>query len=130
MKNLIVLAFAALSFNASASDEQAPEYYSPEFTITKVSPMCPRNIPSGAMCGGYGSIVTISANLGGCLDSLVFHEVKKIAGSRGVELHSVAVALRNPESARVRCIRANSVSKTIAVPEMGEVTIVNSIIQN
>ncbi len=128
MKTIMALAFAVLSFNVSAQTE-TPEFYSPEFTVAKISPMCPRSIPSGAMCGGYGSIVTVSATLG-CLDSLEFFSTKTVAHDLKVELHIVSVAFRNPESARVRCNRANTVTKVVPVPQMGQVTVINTVIQN
>lgn len=132
MKALLLTVLASLALNATASDfNHVPEYYAPEFKIIDVSPMCPRTIPNGAQCMGLGSIVKISTTLG-CLDTLEFQKIKTIANGRadGVELHSVALALRHPDSARVRCARANTIVKTIIVQEMGTVEIINSEIKN
>lgn len=129
MKTLIALSFAALSLNSFAGDI-AGRYYSPEFTITKISPLCPKPAPGQVTCMAYGSKVTISATLG-CVDKLLFHEVKTFPTRKGMVIQSVAVAYADPMSLRALCFRENTVKKVISVPEIdGNITIVNEIIEN
>ena len=125
MKNVLMASLVLLSMNAFA----APTYYQPEFSISKVSRLCPPPKPGQMSCQAIGAKVTISATLG-CLDKLVFHEVKTLTNGDKLEIHSVAIALLNEESDKVMCFRANTVEKTIMINSNGEnVVLINDLIQ-
>lgn len=131
MKNVIALTLALASTSIFAQVSEAPRYYQPEFTITNVAPICPRPAPGQVGCMAFGSKVTIQATIG-CLDNIVVHEVKMIPTKHGIELHSLAVAYANPKSMVARCVRANTITKTISVPEIenSRITLINSIVEN
>ncbi|MFP5386354.1 MAG: hypothetical protein ACLGHN_09770 [Bacteriovoracia bacterium] len=129
MKKLVTLSLLGLSLSGFARDFE-PRYYAPEFRIVNVRPMCPRTIPSGAVCMGLGSVVTVETTLEGCLDKLVYTDFEVRGGYRGVvEIHAVGLAKWDPKSLSARCIRANTIRKTVNVDAFGEIKIINQKIE-
>ena len=124
MKTLIAL---AVLFNMSAVSAQghAPGFYSAQWKITKVSPMCPNDIPEGAMCFGLGSIVQVEATIG-CADTLVS---KQFDVWENNEIHAQSLVKRHPKADVIRCIRAQVVTDTVLVPMPGPVTLVNDMLE-
>lgn len=124
MKALLAL---VVLFNVSAVSAQnhIPPYYSAEFNIKKISPMCPRTIPAGAQCMGFGSIVVIEAIIG-CADTV---ETKNIDVWENNEIHTDVLVKRAPNSDLIRCMRAQVLTETVLVNYPGKVTIVNDGIQ-
>jgi hypothetical protein len=127
MKTIIAL---AVLFNISAVSAQdfAPKYYSAHFDITKVSPMCPATIPTGAQCMAFGSIVEISAHIG-CIDKVVYKNIQVVRNNGTIEIHAVSVIKKDPKADVVRCYRANTIKEIVPVHDMGPVTIVNDIVE-
>lgn len=128
MKKLLTVALMGLSFSGFAYEEE-PQYYVPEFRVVSVRPMCPRSVPGGASCMGLGSVVTVETTLGGCLDKLMFSDFQERSFGGGVELYAVGVAKVDPKSKVVRCIRANTVRKTITVNGLGSIRLINQSIE-
>jgi hypothetical protein len=128
MKKLLTIALMGLSFSAFSYEEE-PRYYAADFKIVSVRPMCPINIPGGAVCMGIGSIVTVETTLHGCLDNLVFSDFQERSIGAGVELYAVGVAKEDPRSKSVRCVRANKVSKTVTVNGLGSIRLLNQTIE-
>ncbi len=124
MKALLVL---SVLFNISSVSAQnhIPPYYSAEFQIKKISPMCPATIPAGAQCMGFGSIVVIEAVIG-CTDTV---ESKRIEVWGNNEIHTDVLVKRAPNSDVIRCNRANVITETVLVHSPGKVKIVNDGIQ-
>lgn len=124
MKALLAL---VVLFNMSAVSAQnhIPPYYSAKFKITKVSPMCPNDIPSGAVCFGLGSIVNIEAVIG-CADT-VKHSRIEVWGNN--EIHTDVLVKRHPKSDLIRCMQAQVLKETVLVHSPGKVTIVNDGIE-
>ncbi len=123
MKALLAL---VVLFNVSVvSAGIVPPYYSAEFTIKKISPMCPATIPAGAQCMGFGSIVVIEAIIG-CTDTV---ESKRIEVWGNNEIHTDVLVKRAPNAEVIRCMRAQTITETVLVHSPGKVTIVNDGIQ-
>ena len=126
MKKLLTIALMGLSFSSFAYEEE-PQYYAPEFRVVSVRPMCPRSIPGGAVCMGLGSIVTVETTLA-CLDKLMFSDFQERSFGGGVELYAVGVAKVDPKSKVVRCVRPNTVRKTVNVNGLGSIRLINQTI--
>lgn len=126
MKTLIASAFCLFAFAASAQDYR-PEYYKAEFSISKVSPMCPSNIPDGAVCMGLGSLVEVQAPIG-CKDQVVFKEFSVVRNFNEVEIHAVALVKKHAKADVIRCRHAQVIREIVPVHEMGPVRIINSTI--
>jgi hypothetical protein len=124
MKTILALA-VLLNVTAVSAQNHIPPYYSAEYKITKVSPMCPSTIPAGAQCMGFGSIVQIEAIIG-CTDKV---EHKRIDVWGNNEIHTDVLVKRDPNSANIRCYRAQILEETVLVHSPGKVTIVNDGIQ-
>ncbi len=128
MKTIFAMSLLALSLTSFAATEG--HYFQPEFEITSVKPICPKPAPGQVTCMAFGYNVTISVTIG-CLDKMVFHEVKTVPTRRGIEIHSLAVAYADPKSLAAMCYRANTIIKTISIPsiEGGEPVLINDIIE-
>lgn len=125
MKN--VFGLIALSFFAnvvSASTVIPPEYYSAEFKITKISPMCPNTVPPEAMCMGLGSIVEVTA-LAGCADTEVHSSFDVIDTGMDAQIFAVSVVKKHPNADRIRCVAPKFIRKTVTVPYSGIVELHN-----
>lgn len=124
MKNLFFAAALLMSSSTFASDSV---YYSAEFEITKISPMCPASVPGGAVCAGLGSIVEIVATID-CNDQMVsFKTYEDTSTSLVTELHVMNVVRRGN---RTRfCFAPVFVKKTVTVFNVGPVVLVNDQIQ-
>jgi hypothetical protein len=124
MKTLLALA-VLMNVSVVSAQSHIPPYYSAEYKITKISPMCPAHLPDGAQCAGFGSIVYIEATIG-CTDQVV---EKHITVTENNEIHTDVLVKRDPNSDRIRCYKAQVLKETVAVPYPGKVTIVNDGIQ-
>lgn len=127
MKALLVLLslFALLNLSAVKAQGYAPGYYSAHWKITKVTPMCPRDIPAGAVCFGLGSIVHVEATIG-CVDEL---KTKEFTVWENNEIHAMSLVKVGPNADRVRCARAQVIQDIVLVPHPGEVTLVNDTLE-
>ncbi len=127
MKTIIAL---AVLFNMTAVSAQdfVPQYYSAHYDIKKITAMCPANIPTGAQCMSFGSIVEINATIG-CIDKVVYKNFQVVRNNGNVEIHAVSVVKKDPKSDVVRCYKANVVKEIIPVHAMGPITIVNDIVE-
>lgn len=122
MKNVIgLIALSFFASVASASTHLVPEYYSAEFKITKIAPMCPRNLPGGAVCMGLGSIVHVAANIG-CADSELLTSFDVV----GTDIIAVSVVKRPAEAHSIRCVAPTIIRKTVLVPALGSVELQNA----
>lgn len=124
MKALLALA-VLLNMSAVSAQSHLPPYYSAEFSIRKVSPMCPATIPAGAQCMGFGSIVEIESVIG-CADKVVSKRIE-VWGNN--EIHTDVLVKRHPKSDLIRCMQAQVLKETVLVHSPGKVTIVNDGIQ-
>lgn len=125
MKNAFCL--IALSFFAnvvSASTIMPAEYYSAEFKITKVRPMCPASVPGGAVCMGLGSIVDVAAYVG-CTDTEIHTSFDEIYTGMDTQIFAVSVVKRDPNSDRIRCAAPKIIRKTLTVNYPGIVGLHN-----
>lgn len=128
MKKLLTIALMGLSFSGFASEEE-PQYYAPEFRVVSVRPLCPAPRPGQMTCMAIGSVVTVETTLGGCLDKLMFSDFQERSFGGGIELYAVGVAKVDPDSKRVRCVRANTVRKTVTISGEGNVRLINQSIE-
>jgi hypothetical protein len=87
--------------------------------------MCPADIPAGAQCMGFGSIVQIEAIIG-CTDKV---ERKRIEVWANNEIHTDVLVKRDPNSDRIRCYRAQVLKEIVPVHSPGAVSIVNDGIE-
>lgn len=124
MKTIIALA-VLLNISAVSAQVAHPSVYSPIWKITKVSPMCPNNIPSGAQCFGLGSIVTVETTIG-CADTLLSKDFDVWENN---EIHVSSLAKRHPKADLIRCVRAQRITDTVLVHMPGSVEIVNDILE-
>lgn len=124
MKTLIALA-VLFNMTAVSAQVQHPSVYSPIWKIKKVSPMCPNDIPAGAVCFGLGSIVTVETTIG-CADTLLSKEFDVWENN---EIHVNSIAKRHPKADVIRCVRAQTIQDTVLVPMPGQVTIVNDTLE-
>ncbi len=120
MKNLLLI--VSMLFSVSTFASVSP-YYSAEFEVVNVSPMCPRSVPNSAVCMGLGSIVKLVASVD-CNDNLIsFDSYEDASTSLVTELHVMNVIKRG-KSLR-RCFAPKLIQKTVTVLNMGPVSIVN-----
>lgn len=124
MKFIMALSFAFLATASQAQSTWGPEYYTADFQIVQLSPMCPTSIPNGASCMGFGSIVTVEATLG-CGDELIFSQFEEKKSYENVDLYAISLVKRHPNSKAIRCIRANTIRKKIRVNSMGHINLIN-----
>jgi hypothetical protein len=130
MKYLMALSLAFLATTSPAQSTWGPEYYTANFQIMNVSPLCPQTVPNGATCMGYGSIVTVEATLG-CGDELIFSRFEEEKSYENVDLYAISLVKRHPNSKVIRCIRANTIIKKVRVNSMGNINLINlSVLDN
>ena len=93
-------------------------------TIVDVAPICPSR-PGQVSCMAYGSTVSVSVALGGCLDSLGghFHSFR-VKNGKGI-LSFAAIQVANEKSMVARCVRMPTAEVSITVPFEGHIEIEN-----
>ncbi len=108
------MALSLLSFNAFASDIA---FTTAEFRVEKVAPMCPPPKPGQMTCMALGGTVTVVTTIG-CLDKLIFSHFEMATDTLVPTLRAVSVVRADSDSTRVLCNRANTIRKTITLPEL------------
>ncbi len=121
MKTIIALT-VLLNLTAVSAQVAHPGYYSADWKITKVSPMCPNDIPSGAVCFGLGSIVNVEAKIG-CGDTVISKHFD-VLDTNVIEAQSVVKA--NPY---VRCAGQKKIKDVVLVHNPGPVSLENIILE-
>lgn len=124
MKTILALT-VLLSLSSVSAQVAHPGVYSPTWKITKVSPMCPNDIPDGAVCFGLGSIVQVEATIG-CADRLLSARFDVWENN---EIHVQSLVKQHPQAPLIRCVRAQVLKDTVLVPNPGRVTLVNDILE-
>ncbi|MFL5784734.1 MAG: hypothetical protein ACJ76H_09010 [Bacteriovoracaceae bacterium] len=115
-KMMAAAAFVLLSLNAFATDVT---FSTAEFTIVKKERFCAGRA-NGPMCESQGGTVTVAATIG-CLDQLIFANFEVINDV----IHAVSVVRTDRDQGPVMCYRANTITKTVKVPDIDHVTITN-----
>ncbi|HXH29405.1 MAG TPA: hypothetical protein VNJ01_01210 [Bacteriovoracaceae bacterium] len=121
MKYLLTLT-ALITFTTAQAAPVPPVYYSVDFQIEKIEPMCPRSIPAGAVCMGLGSVVTLGADLG-CGDKMVYSDFETMDQNGSTVVHAVSV-VKASHSRTSSCSR-NKVLRTLTIPHGTVSTVVN-----
>lgn len=118
MIGLMALATTFISFSALAEGQIS--FTTAEFSITKVSPMCPAPKPGQVSCMSTAGKVVVMATVG-CLDKMIFShfEVEENV------IRAVSVVRADSDSMKVMCYRANTFVKEISVPNVHDIQIVN-----
>ncbi len=115
MKTMIgLMALGLLSFNSFAGEIA---FTTAEFRVEKVAPMCPPPKPGQMSCMALGGTVTVSATIG-CLDKMIFSHFELATDTLVPTLRAVSVVRSDSDSIRVMCNRANTIRKTITLPEL------------
>lgn len=124
---ILLLAAVFISTTSFANSQLPPEYYSAQFRITNISPMCPSTIPGGAQCAGLGSIVTAEAMIG-CADKLVYSKFDERANNYGTVTVYATSLVKNVGS-NIRCFAPQIIRKTFSVFSLGKIKLVNVEVQ-
>lgn len=109
------MALSLLSFNAFADAQIA--FTTAEFRVVKVSPMCPPPAPGRMSCMALGGTVTVETTIG-CLDKLIFSHFEMATDTAVPTLRAVSVVRADSDSTRVLCHRANTIRKTVQLPDL------------
>lgn len=126
---LVLLASSFISGFATAGDVEAPEYYSAEFKVESISALCPR-VSNRPTCMAIGSRAVVKAIIG-CADTLAFSEETVVENGSHTDIHIVSVVKKNPKSAVIRCIKPNTIEKSIVLRGFARtVEVVNTKIVN
>lgn len=132
MKTLLtVLAFISIA-TANAQETKAPEYYSANFEIEKITPMCPAPSEGKMVCMAMGAVVTLKATIG-CADTFLLADITEVGDLRLVrhtQIHVASVVKAHPQRDVIRCAKAQVIRKTIT-SSMGKVSnsVINSTIE-
>ena len=118
MKNLFgLMALVSMSVSFNAFAEGQIVFTTAEFRVVKVSPMCPTPAPGQMTCMALGGTVTVETTLG-CLDKLIFSHFEMANDTLVPTLRAVSVVRADSDSIRVMCNRANTIRKTVSLPEL------------
>jgi len=113
--------------NHELIDLELDNEYTAKFELVSIKPICPQGKPGLPTCMAIGSIITVKAVFKGCLDNLSYFDVNTFMYDEKLHIEIDAMALINPASATVRCIKMPEVIKSITVdyPANSEVVIEN-----
>lgn len=125
--NFKSLSLVSLLFVSSVSfaQDSLSRYYSAEFTVDKVIPMCPR-VPGRISCMSLAGKVILKATLG-CGDKLIFSEFETSTEGRPEIL---AVSVVKSTSRNLRCFGLTEVRKEVQVPNVQNIVVTNMTIEN
>mgnify|MGYP001293520450 CR=1 FL=1 len=126
MKKLLILAITLTSFFAHA-EQAVMDFYTGNFELVEVAPMCPPSVPNGASCMAIGSIITVKS-YAGCLGKKAFFDAQ-VKSERGLtKIYITSLIQTNLDmERRVRCIKVQEVVEKIIAPMHigGQVEIIN-----
>lgn len=108
MKTVIALAVALMSLNSFAGEKY---YYTAEFKVVSVKPICPV-LADRPSCRAVGAKVVLEAYLG-CLDRLVYSDFTVSEGEGSVQIDAFSVVRGDKGSMAALCNRTNVVRKEV-----------------